>query len=268
MAPASIVPAACVAESTAESAAVPIPSVASSVAYPKAIKSYVRRAGRTTTGQAKALATLGADFIVPFVPYHHAAHSVPFDAEAVFGRRAPLILEIGFGMGEATAHIARVRPQDNFLCCEVHEPGIGALLKRIGEQSLSNIRIVPHDAVQVLDAILPAACLDGIHIFFPDPWHKKRHHKRRLIQAPLVAKLAARLRPGGYLHCATDWQPYAQQILQVLSEQPLLRNTATDPSGYAVQPYYRPLTKFENRGLRLGHGVWDIVFDRVTDVTD
>jgi tRNA (guanine-N7-)-methyltransferase len=222
------------------------------VAYPKAIKSFVRRAGRTTTGQTKAFADLGPRFLLNYAP-------APFDAMAAFGRPAPLILEIGFGMGEATAHIARVRPADNFLCCEVHEPGVGALLKRIGEQGLTNIRILQHDAVEVIDHMLPEGSLDGIHIFFPDPWHKKRHNKRRLIQPPLVAKLAARLKPGGYLHCATDWQPYAEQMLEVLSAEPLLTNTA---EGYAPQPEYRPLTKFENRGLRLGHGVWDVVFVR------
>ena len=160
---------------------------------------------------------------------------------------------------EVRDRIARVRPDDNFLCCEVHEPGVGALLKRIGEQGLTNIRILQHDAVEVIDHMLPPGSLDGVHIFFPDPWHKKKHNKRRLIQPPLVAKLAARLKPGGYLHCATDWQPYAEQMLQVLSAEPLLQNTAP---GYAPQPDYRPLTKFENRGLRLGHGVWDLVFLR------
>ncbi|MDD2608489.1 MAG: tRNA (guanosine(46)-N7)-methyltransferase TrmB [Giesbergeria sp.] len=225
------------------------------VAYPKTIKSFVRRAGRTTTGQTKAFAELGPRFILPYSPQ-------PLDAPAAFGREAPLVLEIGFGMGEATAHIARVRPNDNFLCCEVHEPGVGALLKRIGEQDLHNIRIVQHDAVEVIDQMLPLASLDGIHIFFPDPWHKKKHNKRRLIQPPLVAKLAARLKPGGYLHCATDWQPYAEQMLHVLGMEPLLHNSSQQADGYALQPDYRPLTKFENRGLRLGHGVWDLVFLR------
>jgi tRNA (guanine-N7-)-methyltransferase len=158
-------------------------------------------------------------------------------------------------------------PEKNFLCCEVHDPGVGALLKRIGEQSLTNIRIIAHDAVEVIDQMLPLLCLDGVHIFFPDPWHKKRHNKRRLIQAPLVTKLTQRLKPGGYLHCATDWQPYAEQVLQVLSEQPLLRNTAAlghpELAGYAPKPHYRPLTKFENRGIKLGHGVWDVVFERI-----
>jgi tRNA (guanine-N7-)-methyltransferase len=170
-------------------------------------------------------------------------------------------------MGEATAHIAALLSDANFLCCEVHEPGVGALLKRIGEQNLHNIRICAHDAVEVIDHMLPQHCLDGVHIFFPDPWHKKKHNKRRLIQAPLIAKLAARLKVGGYLHCATDWQPYAEQILEVLSADPLLKNTALaahpELLGYAPKPHYRPLTKFENRGIKLGHGVWDVVFERV-----
>ncbi|TSE28218.1 tRNA (guanine-N(7)-)-methyltransferase [Tepidimonas thermarum] len=227
------------------------------VAYPKTVRSFVRRAGRTTTGQAKALQTLGPRYVLPYAP-------AALDVEAAFGRRAPLVLEIGFGMGEATAHIARLRPHDDFLCCEVHEPGVGALLKRIGEHGITNIRIVQHDAVEVLTHMLAPGSLDGVHIFFPDPWHKKRHHKRRLIQPPFVALLASRLKPGGYVHCATDWQPYAEQMLAVLSAEPLLRNASTDPAlgGYAPRPDYRPLTKFEQRGLRLGHGVWDLVFVR------
>jgi tRNA (guanine-N7-)-methyltransferase len=169
------------------------------------------------------------------------------------------VLEIGFGMGEATAHIATVLPETNFFCCEVHEPGVGALLKRIGEQSISNIRICAHDAVDVLDHMLQPGTLAGVHVFFPDPWHKKRHNKRRLIQPEFVTKLAQHLRPGGYIHCATDWQPYAEQMLEVLAAEPLLRNTA---EAYAPKPAYRPLTKFENRGIKLGHGVWDLVFEK------
>ncbi|PSL81762.1 tRNA (guanosine(46)-N7)-methyltransferase TrmB [Variovorax sp. WS11] len=217
------------------------------------LKSFVRRAGRTTDGQARAFAELGPIFLLPY-------RAEPLDLEAAFGRAAPTVLEIGFGMGEATAHIAALKPEINFLCCEVHEPGVGALLKRIGEQQLSNIRICAHDAVEVLDHMLLPGLLAGVHVFFPDPWHKKRHNKRRLIQPPLVRKLADRLAPGGYLHCATDWQPYAEQMLEVLSQEPLLRNTA---AAYAPKPDYRPLTKFENRGLKLGHGVWDLVFERV-----
>ncbi|GAB1387681.1 tRNA (guanosine(46)-N7)-methyltransferase TrmB [Melaminivora sp.] len=233
----------------------PSPGTPAGVAHPKGIKSYVRRAGRTTTGQGKALEELGPRFVLDYQP-------ALLDAAAAFGRSAPLILEIGFGMGEATAHIAALRPADNFLCCEVHEPGVGALLKRIGEQQIGNIRILQHDAVEVLAQMLAPASLAGVHIFFPDPWHKKRHNKRRLIQPPLVAQLASRLQPGGYLHCATDWQPYAEQMLQVLTAEPLLENSSRAADGYAPKPDYRPLTKFENRGLRLGHGVWDLVFSQ------
>jgi tRNA (guanine-N7-)-methyltransferase len=231
------------------------------VPYPQKIRSFVRRAGRITGGQTRAFEDLGPRYLVPY-------QEVPLDLAGVFppndSAAKPVVLEIGFGMGEATAAIAATLPQINFLCCEVHEPGVGALLKRIGEQSLSNIRIIAHDAVEVIDNMLPLQSLDGVHIFFPDPWHKKRHNKRRLIQSPLIAKLAARLKPGGYLHCATDWQPYAEQILEVLSAEPLLQNTvdATLDGGYAPKPDYRPLTKFENRGIKLGHGVWDVVFKR------
>jgi tRNA (guanine-N7-)-methyltransferase len=253
---------------TENNAPTPVPAQTSErapahVVHPKTIKSFVKRAGRTTTGQAKAFEALGPQYLLPFTPQ-------PLDVAATFGRQGPLVLEIGFGMGEATAHIARVRPDDNFLCCEVHEPGVGALLKRIGEQGLNNIRILQHDAVEVLERMLPDGSLDGVHVFFPDPWHKKKHNKRRLIQAPLVAQLARRLKTGGYIHCATDWQPYAEQMLAVLSAEPLLGNTSGDPAwnGYAPKPDYRPLTKFENRGLRLGHGVWDLVFVRNAPAVD
>ena len=221
-----------------------------SVPYPREIRSYVRRAGRTTTGQAKAIEVLGPQYLVPY-------QSQPVDLAQVFGREAPTILEIGFGMGEATAHIAGVMPEKNFLCCEVHPPGVGALLKRIGELGLTNIRIVEHDAVEVLDHMLAPESLSGVHIFFPDPWHKARHNKRRLVQPQFIARLLPRLASGAYIHCATDWEPYAQQMLEVLSAEPALENTA---GGFAERPAYRPLTKFENRGLRLGHGVWDVVF--------
>jgi tRNA (guanine-N7-)-methyltransferase len=226
------------------------PNTPESVPYPRGIRSYVRRAGRTTVGQAKALETLGPKYLVPYQPQ-------PVDLAQVFGRAAPTILEIGFGMGEATAHIAGLMPEKNFLCCEVHPPGVGALLKRIGELGLTNIRIVEHDAVEVLDHMLAPQSLAGVHIFFPDPWHKARHNKRRLVQPHFVAKLLPRLALGGTIHCATDWEPYAQQMLEVLSGEPQLENTA---AGFAPRPEYRPLTKFENRGLRLGHGVWDVVF--------
>ena len=219
----------------------------------RTICSFVLRAGRTTTGQAKAFDAVGPRVLLPYT-------ASPLDVPAAFGRQAPTVLEIGFGMGEATAHIAALMPERNFLCCEVHEPGVGALLLRIAQQGLSNIRILRHDAVEVIEHMLAEGVLHGAHIFFPDPWHKTRHHKRRLLQAPFVEKLARRLQSGGYLHCATDWQPYAEQMLAVLSAEALLRNTAAD---YAPRPDYRPLTKFENRGLKLGHGVWNLVFRRV-----
>ena len=224
----------------------------------RTIRSFVLRTGRTTAGQAKAFETQGPQFLLEYKP-----ELCSF--ETVFkGNKPgalPTVLEIGFGMGEATAQIAAGMPDTNFLCCEVHTPGVGALLKRIEEQHLTNIRILQHDAVEVIDHMLALGSLDGVHIFFPDPWHKKKHNKRRLIQAQLIAKLAARLKPGGYLHCATDWQPYAEQMLELLSAEPMLQNTS--PDGYATKPDYRPLTKFENRGIKLGHGVWDVVFKRV-----
>ena len=216
------------------------------------IRSFVLRAGRMGTGQQRALLELGPRFVLPFQP-------TPLDPAAVFGRQAPLVLEIGFGMGDATAQIAAAQPDVDFIGVEVHEPGVGALLKHIGERGLGNLRIVQHDAVEVLQQMIRPASLDGVHVFFPDPWHKKRHHKRRLIQPPLVELLASRLKPGGRLHCATDWEEYAQQMLQVLGASPLLQNTA---DAYAPRPDYRPLTKFEARGQRLGHGVWDLVFTR------
>lgn len=226
------------------------PSAPESVPHPRGIRSYVLRTGRTTVGQQRALDTLGPQFLLPYRPE-------PLDLTQAFGRSAPTVLEIGFGMGEATAHIAGLMPERNFLCCEVHTPGVGALLKRIGDLGLTNIRIVQHDAVEVLENMLAPQSLSGVHIFFPDPWHKARHNKRRLVQPAFVAKLLPKLQVGGYIHCATDWEPYAQQMLEVLSAQAQLENTA---EGFAPRPEYRPLTKFENRGIRLGHGVWDVVF--------
>ena len=226
--------------------------------YMRVIKSYILRGGRTGPGQARAFDQYGPKYLLNYQP-------VPLDVAAAFGRSAPLFMEIGFGMGGATAHIAQVRPQDNFICCEVHEPGVGSLLKLIGEGGIENIRIFRHDAVEVLDHMLGENSLDGVHIFFPDPWHKSRHHKRRLIQSPFVNRLARHIKPGGYLHLATDWEPYAVQMHAVLSAEPILVNTAAEPGphGCAPKPEYRPLTKFENRGIKLGHGVWDLVYRRV-----
>jgi tRNA (guanine-N7-)-methyltransferase len=216
----------------------------------RAIRSFVVRPGRIGPGQARALAELGPRFIIPYDP------SV-IDFSVPFGRSAPRVLEIGFGMGDATAAIAQALPQTDFIGVEVHRPGVGALLKRIGEIGLTNLRLIEHDAVEVLEHMVAASSLAGAHVFFPDPWQKARHNKRRLVQRDFVGLLASRLVDGGYVHCATDWQPYAEQMLQVLAAEPALRNTA---AGFAERPAHRPLTKFESRGLGLGHGVWDLVF--------
>ncbi len=221
----------------------------------RSIRSFVVRAGRIGPGQTRALAELGPRFVLPYAP-------APFDFAASFGREAPRVLEIGFGMGDATAAIAQALPGTDFIGVEVHTPGVGALLKQIGERGLTNLRLIQFDAVDVLQQMIAPASLAGVHVFFPDPWHKKKHHKRRLIQPDFVRLLVDRLAPGGYLHCATDWQPYAEQMLEVLSAEPALRNAA---QGYAPRPDYRPLTKFENRGLKLGHGVWDLVFVKAPD---
>ncbi|AUH49757.1 tRNA (guanosine(46)-N7)-methyltransferase TrmB [Chromobacterium sp. ATCC 53434] len=221
-------------------------------AFKRAIRSFVLRQGHLSSGQQRAMDEGMPRWGIDYRPE-------PVDLEQAFGRAAPKILEIGFGMGGATAEIAAANPDKDYLGIEVHGPGVGNLCKLIAEKELSNLRLMRHDAVEVLDNMLPDGSLDGVHIFFPDPWHKKRHNKRRLIQAPLVAKLAKKLKPGGYFHAATDWEDYAIQILEVLSGDPDLENTAAD---YAPRPDYRPLTKFEARGIKLGHGVWDLVFRR------
>jgi tRNA (guanine-N7-)-methyltransferase len=218
----------------------------------RAVRSFVVRNGRMGPGQARALAELGPEFVLPFGPRL-------LDPESAFGRRAPLVIEIGFGMGAATAEIAAAHPDVDFLGIEVHPPGVGALLKHIGEDKLANIRIVSHDAVEVFERMIAPDSLAGVNIFFPDPWPKSRHHKRRLLQPAFVRLLASRLRAGATLHCATDWQPYAEQMLAVLSGDPQLANTS---SAFAERPAHRPLTKFEQRGLSRGHGVWDLVFAR------
>ncbi|MEK7737994.1 MAG: tRNA (guanosine(46)-N7)-methyltransferase TrmB [Pseudomonadota bacterium] len=222
------------------------------VAQREHIRSFVLRQGRVTQAQQRhhqeGMPLWG-------VSYRPAL----LDLDAVFGRAAPKILEIGFGMGESTAAIAAAHPDNDYLGVEVHTPGVGGLLKEIAARNLTNIRIVQHDAVEVLRDMIPLASLAGAHVFFPDPWPKKRHHKRRLLQPALVHLLAERLAPGGTLHCATDWEEYAQQMLAVLGAEPLLENTVAE---YAARPAYRPQTKFESRGLRLGHGVRDVVFSR------
>jgi tRNA (guanine-N7-)-methyltransferase len=221
--------------------------------FQRRIRSFVLRQGRVTKGQERALETQWPKFGVEY-------GSQRINLNETFGRKdSKKILEIGFGMGDATAKIAQTLPDFDFLAVEVHTPGVGGLLKQIEELTLTNIRVVQHDAVEVLQHMLADESLDGVHIFFPDPWHKKRHHKRRLIQAEFVKLLCAKLKIGGYLHVATDWQEYAEWVLEVLNAEPQLKNTAKD---YAEKPSYRPLTKFENRGLKLGHGVWDLVFTK------
>ncbi|MEK6210023.1 MAG: tRNA (guanosine(46)-N7)-methyltransferase TrmB [Pseudomonadota bacterium] len=214
------------------------------------IRSFVLRQGRVSNAQRRAVETLLPTFGIAYAP-------APLDLDAAFGRPAPKILEIGFGMGETTAQIALAHPHNDYLGIEVHTPGVGSLLRLIEAHALANVRIIQHDAVEVLSHMIAPGSLSAIHVFFPDPWPKKRHHKRRLIQPPLVHLLAGRLRPGGYLHLATDWEDYALQMLEVLSAEVQLDNTA---QGFAARPAYRPLTKFETRGLKLGHRVWDIVF--------
>ncbi len=214
------------------------------------IRSYVLRQGRVSNAQRRAHDTLLPRYGIAF-------GEQPLDLHAVFGREAPRILEIGCGMGETTTAIAAAHPQCDYLGIEVHTPGVGSLLKQIDAAGLSNVRVIQHDAVAVLERMIAPASLDGLHIFFPDPWPKKRHHKRRLIQPAFVALAASRLKPGGYFHAATDWQEYAAQMLAVLGAEPALENTA---AAYAGCPAYRPQTKFETRGLKLGHGVWDVIF--------
>lgn len=218
----------------------------------RTIRSYVLRQGRITDAQRRARAELLPRYGVPYA-------REPLDLERLFGRAAPRILEIGSGMGETTAHIAEANPGIDYLAIEVHAPGVGSLLARAAARGLTNLRVIQHDAVEVVEHMVRPEALDGIHIFFPDPWPKKRHHKRRLIQPSFVALLAGRMKAGGYLHVATDWEDYAVAMLETLSAEPLLANTAAQ---YAPRPAHRPLTKFEQRGLKLGHGVWDLVFRR------
>lgn len=231
-----------------------IESPQESEASQRRIRSFVLRQGRLTKGQARALETVFPKFGISYKPEL-------LNLNDQFKRAdSKKILEIGFGMGETTAKIAQTLPECDFMAAEVHTPGVGALLKLIDELALTNIRVIQHDVVEVLQNMLADGSLDGVHIFFPDPWHKKRHHKRRLIQAGFVKLLCSKLKVGGYIHVATDWQEYAEWVLEVLNAEPQLKNTAKD---YAEKPVYRPLTKFENRGIKLGHGVWDMVFKRV-----
>jgi tRNA (guanine-N7-)-methyltransferase len=222
------------------------------VTYQRPIRSYVLRQGRFSPAQQNAVASLMPRYGIGYV-------GAPLSFAAAFGREAPVVAEVGFGMGETTATIARENPDTDYLAIEVHGPGVGSLLRRLESDSISNVRVVQHDAVEVLRDMVPERSLAAIHVFFPDPWPKKRHHKRRLLQPAFVALAATRLAPGGLIHVATDWEDYAVQALAVLEATELLENTA---KGFAPRPAWRPLTKFERRGTALGHGVWDIIFRR------
>lgn len=220
----------------------------------KTIKSFVLRQGRMTQGQQMAF-----DQLWPTLGLEPMGL---LNSQQVFGREAPLIVEIGFGNGESLATMAEASPDQDFIGIEVHRPGVGHLLLRIKAFGLKNVRIYNHDAVAVLRDCIPVQSLTGIQVFFPDPWHKKRHHKRRLINSEFVGLLAERLKSGGWLHCATDWEDYAMQMLKVLEECPQLKNRAGDGL-FSPKPDTRPVTKFETRGHRLGHGVWDLIFEKV-----
>lgn len=222
----------------------------------RSIRSFVLRQGRVSNAQQRAWDTLYPRYGIPY-------SGSPLDAKTVFGRSAPLVLEIGSGMGETSVAIAKADPDTDYIAIEVHLPGVGSLLKSIDEGGLTNLRAIRHDAVDVLEKMIPDGSLAGLHIYFPDPWPKKRHNKRRIIQPPLVALAAGKLIPSGYMHLATDVQAYAEHMLEVLASEPLLENSSTDPANaFVSRPDYRPQTKFEARGLRLGHGVWDLVFRR------
>ena len=217
------------------------------------IRSFVRREGRLTPGQARALAEL-------WPRYGIEASEAALDFSAVYGRTAPVILEIGFGNGEALIESATRHPENDYLGIEVHRPGVGRLLRRLHETGLANVRVMRVDAQDVLARNIPDDALAAVHLYFPDPWPKKRHHKRRLVQAEFVALVARKLQRGGRFRLATDWQDYAAHMLAVLSQEKLLENLAG--SGYAPRPDERPETKFERRGKALGHGVWDLAFGK------
>lgn len=229
------------------------------------IKSYVLRSGRMSPRQQHGLEQLLPKYEVP-----KCQDSIVFDSSnhdsithwnliEMFSRTASTYVEIGFGMGATLVSMAIQRPQDNFIGVEVHRSGIGSLAADLFEKDIKNVRIAPFDAVSVFEKALPANSIDGIYIFFPDPWPKKRHHKRRLVQADFVRKIIPALKPGGFIHCATDWQEYADEILLTLNANSQLVNKAEE-GGFISRPQWRPLTRFESRGLKLGHGVWDILF--------
>ncbi len=218
------------------------------------IRSYVLRQGRLTRGQQRAFEQCWPRFGLEWQPE-------PLDLPTLFGNHNPVYLEIGFGNGESLAEMARKHPDRNYIGIEVHAPGVGHLLMRLDELELSNVRVFRHDAIEVLRDCIPDDALTGVYLFFPDPWHKKRHHKRRIVQPDFLTLLARKLRPSGLFHAATDWEDYAQHMRSVLNEHPAFRNTA-EQGDFVPRPNYRPLTKFERRGQRLGHGVWDLIFEQ------
>ena len=221
------------------------------------MRSFVIRAGRVTDAQRRALDELWPRYGIDFVP------GQALDLDAVFGRRAPRTLEIGFGNGDNLAALAAAHPERDFLGIEVHRPGVGRLLLHAHQAGLTNLRVIAHDAVEVLRESIPPDALDQVLVLFPDPWHKKRHHKRRLVQPPFVALLASRLRPGGVLSLATDWVPYAEWMLEAIAAVPQLQNLAGD-GRYVPRPEWRIQTRFEQRGERLGHELRDLAFRRAS----
>ena len=218
------------------------------------IRSFVRREGRLTKGQERALTQLWPVMGVEF-------SGDMLDLAALFGREAPVVLEIGFGMGASLVEMAQAAPEKNFIGIEVHRPGVGACLSAAEEAGVTNVRLFCHDAVEVLEQMIPEQSIDTLQLFFPDPWHKSRHHKRRIVQPAFVQMLRPRLKIDGLFHMATDWQNYAEHMLEVMQAAPGFANTS-DFGDYVPRPDSRPLTKFERRGHRLGHGVWDLVFKR------
>lgn len=221
------------------------------------IRSFVRREGRLTTAQQRAIDELGPKYIIQ-------AGGPSLELDSLFGRQAPRYLEIGFGDGKALAEMAAAQPEVDFLGIEVHRPGVGSLLQRVEQQSLTNVRVISADVVEVLNTQLMDSSLDKVFLFFPDPWPKKRHHKRRLLQTDFVELLRCKLKPGGFFHMATDWEDYAMHMLAVMKMAPGFTNTSSDDT-FVMRPAYRPLTKFEARGKRLGHGVWDLLYQRRDD---
>ncbi|KTC75485.1 tRNA (guanine-N(7)-)-methyltransferase [Legionella birminghamensis] len=218
----------------------------------RTIKSYVLRAGRISNRQQSALDNLLQYYEVPFTGSY-------WNWADLFKREAETVVEIGFGMGASLLAMAKAHPEQNFLGIEVHRAGVGSLLADVHEEKIENLRIVVHDAVEIFKQQIPPDSLAGIQIFFPDPWPKKRHHKRRLVQPELVKTMVGALKPGGFIHCATDWEDYAQQMLEVLSAEESLINSMSE-GGFSPRPETRPVTKFEKRGQGLGHGVWDLIF--------